>query len=101
MPKKPITTDDLARLIAKGFDGVEKQFRKMATKADLEELEERVRGEFATKLDLHDMEDRLTKETRMAADLVAGNALRGLETETERRLHGIEKRLGRLEKQAR
>jgi hypothetical protein len=52
MTKKLISTNDLARLISKGFDEVKKRFRdietKMATKADLRDLETRM----ATKADL-------------------------------------------------
>lgn len=87
MPKKPITTDELARLISKGFDetraelsDVEERIRRdMATKADLEE--------FATRLDLHDVEERLTAEIRKVHDL-------------DRRFQTIEERLTQIEKRA-
>lgn len=85
MPKKPITTDELARLISKGFDEVRAELgdveerirRDMATKADLEE--------FATRLDLHDAEERLTAEIRKVHDL-------------DHRFQTLEDRLSEVEK---
>lgn len=94
-----MTLDGLARLVAEGFEDV-----KMTTKADLDDLESRLRAEFTTKLEIHDLEERLTSEIRKVQDQMGcedAEHLHEMDATTERRFQGIEKRLGKLEKQAR
>lgn len=97
-----MTLDALARLVNRGFEDVQKRF---ASKADVDALEDNLRGELATKLDLHDQleatESRLTKEIRSVADEVVFRVLHDPDSGLERRFHGIEKRIGKLERQAR
>lgn len=50
MPKK-LTIDDLAAMVKRGFDAVDKRFDQTATKEDL--------NQFATKEDLHALEQKM------------------------------------------
>ena len=93
--KKPMTLDALARLVAAGFEGVQRHVGELDNRvADVEE-------KVATKLELHDLEDRLTKEMRTVASQVAYQIVHAPDSTTERRFQGIEKRVGKLERQAR
>lgn len=42
MAEKQITTNQLARMIKEGFDGVDKKFEQVSTKAQFESLEKRL-----------------------------------------------------------
>jgi hypothetical protein len=90
--KKPMTLDALARLVAGGFE---------EAKANLKAAEERIRKDMVTKMELHDLEHRLMGDIRGTASQVVYQIVHAPDSPTERRFGTIEKRIGKLEKQAR
>lgn len=46
MANKRITTDDLAGMVKKGFDGVDKNFKNTASKTDVLSLEKKIDRRF-------------------------------------------------------
>jgi hypothetical protein len=105
--KKPMTPDDFARVVNRGFDDLQKRFTdfqvEMATKEDLTTLADDLRSELATKFELHEMEERLAAEIRKVQDAVTcddSEHLHDLDDRTERRFEAIERRLNRIEKRA-